>query len=67
MIDFENRLEILNSWGCVTSAISDFIFFKGNDGYISVCTQSEIQQLSMEDWVLKMTEIKDKIIKSTTG
>jgi hypothetical protein len=67
MTDFHNRIQILISWGCETSAISDFIFFKGNNGYISVCTQSEIQQLSTEDWVLKMTEIKDKILKCTSG
>ena len=67
MSDFENRIQILKSWGCITSVISDFIFFKGDNGFISVATQAEIQHLSIEDWVIKMTEIKDKIIKCTSG
>jgi len=45
--------------GCIESNITDIIFYKD----VSICTKSELSQLSKEDWQNKINDIKTRIQK----
>ena len=52
-----SRLNQLIDLGCVESNVTDILFYKET----SICTISELRQLSPEDWEKKLEFIKIKI------
>jgi hypothetical protein len=53
----QSRLKQLIDLGCVESNVTDILFYKET----SICTISELKQLSQEDWEKKLEFIKLKI------
>jgi hypothetical protein len=53
----QSRLNQLIDLGCVESNVTDILFYKET----SICTISELMQLSPEDWEKKLEFIKIKI------
>jgi hypothetical protein len=53
----QSRLNQLIDLGCIESNVTDIIFYKES----SICTISELKQLSPEDWEKKLEFIKIKI------